>query len=155
MDELDGRIIKALQHDFPLEERPYEVLAAKLGIPGEQLWARVEKLLDAGVIRRMGASLNSHKLGFASTLAAVSVEPGRVDEAAEVIGGYSEVTHSYMRNDRFNIWFTLITTDLKKISELLEEIRKKLDLEPSQVLNLPMKRIFKLNARFNVADKSR
>ena len=103
------------------------------------------------MIRRIGVSLDSRKLGFASTLAAVSIEPGLVERAAEIIGRFPEVTHSYLRKDNFNIWFTLIAADEEKIGHILEQVRSALSLESSQVLNLPMKRLFKLNARFNVS----
>jgi DNA-binding Lrp family transcriptional regulator len=151
MDEIDRRILRELQHDFPLSERPYEIVAERLQISSEQLWTRVQRMLDEGVIRRMGASFDSNKLGFRSTLAAVSVEQELVDRAAEVIGQFPEVTHNYLRNDAFNIWFTLIAVDEKRIENVLEEIRTTLSLEKAAVLNLPVKRLFKLDARFNVS----
>jgi len=150
MDELDCRILKALQNDFPLSERPYEILAHKLQIPCEELWNRIQRLMAEGVIRRIGASLDSHKLGFCSTLAAVSCKTDLVEQAAEIIGRFPEVTHSYLRNDNFNIWFTIIAPDKERIEYILEQIRNFLSLECSQVLNLPIKHLFKLNARFKV-----
>jgi DNA-binding Lrp family transcriptional regulator len=151
MDEIDRRILRELQHDFPLSERPYEVIAERLQLPAEQLWTRVQRMLDEGIIRRMGASFDSKKLGFSSTLAAVSVEPELVDRAAEVIGQFPEVTHNYLRDDAFNIWFTLIAADQERIESVLEEIRTTLSLEKTAVLNLPVKRLFKLDARFEVS----
>jgi len=74
-----------------------------------------------------------------------------VDHAAEIIGRFYEVTHSYLRNDVFNIWFTLIAIDDNRIENILEQIRKSLFLERSNVLNLPMTRLFKLDARFRVS----
>jgi DNA-binding Lrp family transcriptional regulator len=150
MDELDCRILEALQNDFPLSEKPYEIIANRLQIPCDQLWDRTQRLIAEGVIRRIGASLDSRKLGFCSTLAAVCCKADIVEQAAEIIGRFPEVTHSYLRNDNFNIWFTIIATDKEKIEHILEHIRISLSLESSQVLNLPIKHLFKLNARFNV-----
>ena len=152
MDELDWRILQALQNDFPLSAKPYEIIACKLQIPCEQLWNRVQRLMTKGVIRRIGASLDSRKLGFCSTLAAVSVEPNLVDKAAEIIGRFPEVTHSYLRKDDFNIWFTIIATDEERLVEILKEIRTALSIDTSDILNLPVKRLFKLDARFKVRD---
>jgi DNA-binding Lrp family transcriptional regulator len=163
MDKLDSQILRELQHNFPLSENPYEVIADRLQIPKEQLWSRVRAMLDNGVIRRMGASFDSNKLGFCSTLAAVSVGPELVDRASEIISRFHEVTHSYLRgdpilqkdrkmgtrNDAYNIWFTLIAVDNDRIESILEQIRESLCLEKSDVLNLPMKRLFKLDARFH------
>jgi len=151
MDSIDRRILQELQDNFPLEEKPYDVLAERLQIPADELWDRIQRMLDEGLIRRIGASVDSRKFGFRSTLAAVSVEPQRVDEAAAVIGRFHEVTHSYLRDDAFNIWFTIIAVDDGRIEEILEQIRSSLSLESSKVLNLPVRRMFKLDARFNVS----
>jgi DNA-binding Lrp family transcriptional regulator len=148
MDHLDRRILDALQYDFPLSERPFEVLAERLGLDADLLWQRVERMIEQGVIRRLGASIDSRKLGFCSTLAAVRVQSDLVDRAAEVIGRYREVTHSYLRDHEFNLWFTVIATDSRRVEAILDGIRGELSLEPSDVLNLPMKRMFKLDARF-------
>ncbi len=150
MDKIDSQILQELQYNFPLSERPYEVVAGRLKISKEEIWNRIQTMLDKGLIRRMGASFDSNKLGFRSTLAAVSIAPELVDRAAEIIGRFYEVTHSYLRNDVFNIWFTLIAIDDNRIESILEQIRKSLSLERSKVLNLPMKRLFKLDARFRV-----
>ena len=150
MDNLDYRILEALQNDFPLSERPYDVLCRKLKIPYNQLMDRLELLRANGVIRRIGASLDSQKLGYSSTLAAVSIDHDLVNKAAEIISKFPEVTHSYLRSDRFNIWFTVIASDNERIEAILEHIQSALSLESSQILNLPMKRLFKLNATFNI-----
>ncbi len=148
MDKLDRRILEELQSDFPLSERPYEIIARRLEISCEELWNRLERIVSEGGIRRIGASLDSHKLGFCSTLAAVSVEQGLVERTAEIIGRFSEVTHSYLRKDDFNIWFTIIAADQERLGEILEEISTGLSLDSSDILNLPVKRLFKLDARF-------
>jgi DNA-binding Lrp family transcriptional regulator len=148
IDNLDHRILDALQYDFPLSERPFDVLAQRLGLDAGLVWHRVERMLDEGVIRRIGASFDSRKLGRCSTLAAIRVEPALVDQAAGIVGGYPEVTHSYLRDHEFNIWFTVIAVDGGRIETILHEVRKELSLGASDVLNLPMKRVFKLDARF-------
>jgi DNA-binding Lrp family transcriptional regulator len=151
MDEKDCQILETLQNNFPLSERPYDIISQRLQIPLDELWDKIQRLMNEGVIRRIGASLDSRKLGFCSTLAAVSCKTEMIQQAAKIIGQFPEVTHSYLRNDNFNIWFTLIAIDEESIERILEQIRTSLSLERSQILNLPMKRLFKLNARFKVA----
>ena len=148
MDDLDRRILEALQYDFPLSERPFDILAQRLGLDADLLWYRVERMLDEGVVRRLGASFDSKKLGCCSTLAAIRVPPALVDRAAQVVGRYPEVTHSYLRDHEFNIWFTIIAADHGRIETILREIRMALSLGTSDILNLPVKRVFKLDARF-------
>ena len=148
MDELDCRILNALQRDFPLTERPFDALAARLGIDAEVLWDRIHRLRSDGAIRRIGASLDSRKLGYSGTLAAIRVDPPDVERAAAIVARYREVTHSYLRDHAFNIWFTIIAPDADRIQAILQEIRSDLALRPCDVLNLPMVRQFKLDARF-------
>ncbi len=149
MDNLDHRILDGLQYDFPLSERPFDVLAERLGLDPDLLWQRVEALREQGVIRRLGASFDSKKLGHCSTLAALRVPPALVNRAAQVVGGYREVTHSYLRDHEFNLWFTVIAMSDARIELILREIRQELSLAAADVLNLPMRRMFKLDARFH------
>ncbi len=148
MDDLERRILTELQDDFPLSERPYDIIADRLAIDVDTLWQRVEALLGSGVIRRLGASLDSRKLGYSSTLAAICVPEPKVDEASELLNDYVEVTHSYLREGRFNIWFTIIAANTDEIDRILSEIAAKLDLGLEDVLNAPVERLFKLDARF-------
>ncbi len=148
MDDMDRRIIKELQGNFPLEMNPYEVIADNLGMSVDQLWQRILALAESGVIRRMGFSIDSRKIGYSSTLAAVRVSQGRIDEASELISEYPQITHSYLREDDFNIWFTVIADDRDRVLVILEEIRDKLNLTEDDVMDLPVEKLFKLDARF-------
>jgi siroheme decarboxylase len=147
---LDRQILDLLQNGFPLIENPCDIIADELKISPDELLDRINDLVSAGIIRRIGFSFDSHKLGFSSTLAAVMVESARVDAAAEVINKFPEVTHNYLRSGKFNIWFTIIAPTQNRIKQILEQIRSELSLDCCQVLNLPHKRIFKLDARFNL-----
>ncbi len=151
MDELDSRILNALQNDFPIAQNPYKIIAQSLQIAPDELFDRVQNLFSEGIIRRIVASINSHKFDFKSTLATISVTPDKLEKASQAVAKFHEVTHSYQRNDKFNIWFTIIAPTEERITQILEQIRSELSLTPNQVLNLPMKRLFKLNARFKVS----
>lgn len=148
MDNIDRRLITWLQNEFPIEESPYQGLADELGITAAEVWGRIEALKQAGVIRRLGASLDSRKLGYNSTLAAVHVSADQVERASDVIASYDEVTHSYLRDDHYNIWFTVIAVDEQRIEAVLEGIRSQLGLTQGNLLNVPVERLFKLDARF-------
>src|SRR3989339_1249865 len=152
MDELDSAILEVIQYDFPLCEKPYETIAGKLGISCDELWERIERLTKEGVIRRIGVSLDSHKFGYVSTLAAISIKPELVTQAAGGINRFPQVTHCYLRKDTFNVWFTVIAEDNRQIASILEQIRMSLSLDVAEVLNLPMKRLFNLDARFKSAN---
>lgn len=149
MDELDRKIINELQDNFPIAPNPYEIMASNIGIATDVFWQRVQALVGSGLIRRIGFSIDSRKMGYSSTLAAICVSPDRIEEASQLISHYPQVTHSYLREDAFNIWFTVIAEDEKGISAILESIRSKLDLSHEDIMDLPVKRLFKLDARFH------
>ncbi|MBW8016083.1 MAG: Lrp/AsnC family transcriptional regulator [Planctomycetes bacterium] len=148
MDKLDRQIITELQMDFPISPDPYGIIADRLGIDTDILLDRVQALIGSGTIRRIGISVDSRKMGYSSTLAAVRVAPDSVESACEIIETYPEITHSYLRADEFNIWFTVIAISQQRVHEVLEELRVKLNIELSDVLDLPVKQLFKLDARF-------
>ena len=148
MDDLDRRIIEELQENFPLEVNPYEILAANIGIDADELWGRVVDLAASGVIRRIGFSIDSRKMGYSSTLAAIRVSPEQIDKACELIDDYPQITHSYLREDAFNIWFTVIAEDHNEIIRILDEIRSELHLGQEDIMNLPVEKLYKLDARF-------
>lgn len=148
MDDLDRSIMIKLQEDFPLTANPYEVLAVQLGLSVDALWQRIIDLVESGMIRRIGFSIDSRKIGYSSTLAAIQVPNNRIQEASDVIQMYPQITHSYLRDDGFNIWFTVIAEDSEAISGILEEIRSELGLPIEAMMNLPVKKLFKLDARF-------
>jgi DNA-binding Lrp family transcriptional regulator len=137
-----------MQMDFPLEANPYDIIAERLGVSAEEVFGRVDALMDLGTIRRVGASIDSRKLGYSSTLAAVRVTDERVDEASELINSYPEITHSYLRKNEYNIWFTVIAVDRERVEGVIEELRARLGLNSDDVLDLPVLNLFKLDARF-------
>jgi DNA-binding Lrp family transcriptional regulator len=134
--------------DFPISVDPYGIIADRIGVDRDILLERVQALIGSGTIRRIGISVDSRKMGYSSTLAAVRVADDRVERASEIIDFYPEITHSYLRADEFNIWFTVIAIDQQRIQEVLDELRIKLNLEVSDVLDLPVLKLFKLDARF-------
>lgn len=148
MDELDRRIIQELQENFPLEPNPYEILADSIGIGADELWRRVCALVESGVVRRIGFSIDSRKIGYSSTLTAIRVPHNRIDEASALISTYPQVTHSYLRDNEFNIWFTVIAEDRCRVLAILDEIRMRLGLSGQDIMDLPVEKLFKLDARF-------
>ena len=148
MDDLDRRIVRKLQEDFPLEPHPYEILAGGPGIGTDELWSRVLALSESGIIRRIGFSVDSRKMGYSSTLVAIRLPTERVEEVSALFSKYPQITHSYLREDTFNIWFTVIAEDRQSVRCILEEIRIALGLPETDIMDLPVRKLFKLDARF-------
>ncbi|MGO0122850.1 siroheme decarboxylase subunit alpha [Desulfothermobacter acidiphilus] len=145
----DRRLLAALQKGFPPVPKPFQELAAQVGMSEEAVLARLNELKDKGVIRRLGAIIDSRKIGYTGTLCALSVPPQRIPEVAEVINSYPEVTHNYVReHEVYNVWFTILAPSSERIEQILQEIKSKTGIQRS--LNLPARRIFKIRVKFDL-----
>src|SRR5207302_4482012 len=85
LEDLDRELLNAVQWDFPLEPRPFAVLAERLGIDEPTARARVQKVKDADVLLQLSAIFDTRALGYTSALVAAKVDPDRIDEAAAAV----------------------------------------------------------------------
>ena len=149
MDDIDRKILGTIQSDFPLSRRPYRDLSEQLGLPEEEIFGRVERLRKEGIIRRIGGSFDSRCLGFTTTLCAAKVPDNRITLFVEEVNKYPGVTHNYLREHEYNIWFTLMVTDREEVDRLMGEIIQSTGVR--EVINLPATRTFKVLVDFELA----
>ena len=147
LDHRDRRILNEIQRNFPVTHRPFLALARKLGMKEKEILARVQRLKESGIIRRIGASFSARSVGFSSTLCAAKVPPEKIGEFVEVVNSYPGVTHNYEREGDYNIWFTLIAPSRKHIEEILTEISRRTGVK--KILNLPATKTIKIAVDFN------
>ncbi|MDO8886469.1 AsnC family transcriptional regulator [Candidatus Oleimmundimicrobium sp.] len=150
MDKIDKQLLNIIQPNFPIVERPFQALAKELSLTEEEVIFRLNKLKKEKIIRRVGAVFNSQSLGYVSTLLAMKVPPRQVKNIANLINGYSGVTHNYLRNYDYNLWFTLTAPSEKKLKSIIEEIKTKTGI--SDLLYLPATRIFKIGVKFDLGE---
>ncbi|RJQ46140.1 MAG: Lrp/AsnC family transcriptional regulator [Gaiellales bacterium] len=150
MDIIDKQLITLIQAGFPVTERPWAAIGEELGISEEEVIGRVSAIHDSGEIRRIGASFDSRRLGYASTLCAVHIPQEKLEDAVAAINAYHNVTHNYERNHHYNVWFTLIAPSRERIREILDEIESRAGIGP--ILDLPAKRLFKIQVDLPVID---
>lgn len=124
MDELDRRIIDALQGGFPLCARPYRQAAEGLGLEEEELIARLDRLLAESVLTRFGPMFQAERLGGAFLLAAMAVPEERFEAVAEQVNALPEVAHNYRREHRLNMWFVLATETPEGIEAAIARIER-------------------------------
>lgn len=148
MDSIDRDILNEIQSDFPITPRPYHQLGERLHLSEEEILERVKRLKAEGIIRRIGGNFNSRKLNFTSTLCAAKVPENRIEAFVETVNGYDGVTHNYMRNHEYNIWFTFIAPDMDYIENALKKISQETGVY--DILNLPAVKMFKIKVDFEV-----
>lgn len=105
MDELDRMLINAYQGGFPLVERPFAEVAARLGITEAEAVARVGRLLESGVVSRFGPLYQIERMGGVFTLAAMRVPEADFERVAAIVNAQPEVAHNYAREHALNMWF--------------------------------------------------
>ncbi|SET09053.1 transcriptional regulator, AsnC family [Natronincola peptidivorans] len=148
MDILDRRILTHIQKDFPIDSRPYKEIGDKLGISEQEVMDRVKHLKETGIIRRIGGVFDSRKLGYHSTLCALQVAEENLQETADRINAIPGVTHNYIRDHQYNMWFTLIGPSEEYLEKTLQDIKRESPVE--KMLNLPAVDFFKINVQFNL-----
>jgi DNA-binding Lrp family transcriptional regulator len=109
LDDMDKRLLNLMQGQFPIARRPYQHVAAQAGIAEQEVLDRVQRLLNERIIRQVTPIYDTRALGYSSMLVAAKVDPENPWRAANVINEHPGVSHNYLRNHEFNIWFTIAT----------------------------------------------
>jgi siroheme decarboxylase len=109
LDDLDKRLLNLMQGSFPIAPKPFAHVAAQAGLTEDEVIARVKHLLDERIIRQVTPIFDTRALGYSSMLVAAKVDPENPWRAANIINAHPGVSHNYLRNHEFNIWFTIAT----------------------------------------------
>jgi DNA-binding Lrp family transcriptional regulator len=151
LDETDKKILQILQDNFPMVERPYKHVAEQLNLTEDQILTRLQRLNQQGITRKIGAVIDTTKVGLtAATLVALRVPQNKVEDVSEVINQYRGVSHNYEREHEYNVWFTLKAQSQPELTATIEEIAQKTAVNPKNILNLPTKSCFKINVSFKI-----
>lgn len=134
MDDLDRRIINALQGGFPVVPQPFAAAGEALGVGEQELMARIGRMIDEGTLSRFGPLFNADRMGGAFTLCAMHVPPARFERVAAIVNAFPQVAHNYQRAHRLNMWFVLASDDLGGIPEAIAMIEQATGIE---VLDFP------------------
>jgi DNA-binding Lrp family transcriptional regulator len=155
LNYLDKLALNLVQDGFPIDPKPYDVLAARLkeqtgnDLTGAELLRVINSLKERGFLRRLGAIFNSSPLGYRSTLCAARVPEGIMDEVVAFINSRAEVTHNYVRNNQMNVWFTFCHNSPESLNSFLNGLRKIPGI--GEVFDLPAKKVYKIRAVFNLS----
>ncbi len=141
---LELTLIDRWQHGFPLVEQPFEIVGRSAALRQSDTIRLFQSMREREVISRIGAVVRPNTLG-ASTLAAMSVPPERLEEVADLVSNEVLVTHNYEREHRLNLWFVVAGADEKAVSTTLRRITTRTGIE---VIDLPMERAYHLGLGF-------
>jgi DNA-binding Lrp family transcriptional regulator len=144
LDETDKRLLNLLQGSFPLSERPYAEVARLAELSEDETLRRTQRLLDERIIREVTPIFDTRVLGYSSMLVAAKVDAEHPWRAAKIINSHPGVSHNYLRDHDFNLWFTIATEPGSKLG-LDGTLDVLADLTGAQsVRQLPTLRLFKI-----------
>jgi siroheme decarboxylase len=99
LDTLDHAIVRATQAGLALVPRPYHEVARQVGGTPAQIMQRLRRMLDLGVIRRIGAVPNHYAIGYvANGMSVWDVEDSLADELGRSLAQSGLVSHCYLRS---------------------------------------------------------
>ncbi len=145
LDETDKRLMNLLQSRYPLDPRPFELIAAEAELDPGEVKARTQRLLDERIIREITPIFDTRALGYSSMLVAAKVDAENPHRAAQIINSHPGVSHNYLRTHEFNLWFTIATppdSELGLVGTL--EVLQRLTGSES-IRQLPTLQLFKIN----------
>jgi DNA-binding Lrp family transcriptional regulator len=98
LDPIDRAIVLATQDGLPITSRPYHAVARSLGLRADDVMMRIERMREAGVIRRIGVVPNHYAIGYtANGMTVWDVDDARIDALGMRIGALDCVSHCYQR----------------------------------------------------------
>jgi DNA-binding Lrp family transcriptional regulator len=144
LDDVDRKLLNVMQGSFPIAPRPYAHVAGLAGVSEQEAMSRVQHLLDKRIIRQVTPIFDTRALGYSSMLVAAKVDPEHPHRAAQVINAHPGVSHNYLRNHDFNLWFTIATEPDSELGleGTLEVLAREAGAE--SVRQLPTLKLFKI-----------
>jgi siroheme decarboxylase len=144
LDDFDKRLLNTMQGAFPIEPRPYAAVARSLEVPEERVLARVQELIDQRIIRQVTPIYDTRALGYGSMLVAARIDPEHPWRAARIVNSHPGVSHNYLRNHDFNMWFTIAVEEDSELGldgtlELLQRLTG-----AESIRQLPTLKLFKI-----------
>ncbi|HNS19433.1 MAG TPA: hypothetical protein PKH24_02990 [Sedimentisphaerales bacterium] len=149
LTDFQKRLCNRLQEGLPLCAEPFAEIARLLDSSEADVLRQTRELRESGVIRRLSAVLNHRALGMASTLVTAYVPTDRIDRVSAAVNALAGVSHNYLREHHYNLWFTLQAPSSSGIEEILAGLGRELGIE---FHSLPVTQVFKLDVRFDLED---
>lgn len=145
LDEVDKRLMNLLQSRFPLDARPFDLIAEVASLPVDEVKSRTQRLLDERIIREITPIFDTRALGYSSMLVAAKVDEENPHRAAQIINSHPGVSHNYLRTHEFNLWFTIATPPDSELGldgtlDLLQRLTG-----AESIRQLPTLQLFKIN----------
>jgi DNA-binding Lrp family transcriptional regulator len=138
----DRNLLAALEDGLPVVERPYQAVAAALGLDEWDVIERLQHLIAAGVVTRFGCVVRHRAVGYdANAMAVWDLPDERVDGVADKLVRNPHVTLCYRRARRrpewpYNLYCMVHGKSRREGLAVIDELNRDagLDRDPQAVL---------------------
>lgn len=133
------RVVRTIQEDLPLVERPFELWARDLNVNEEGLLELISKWLDQGLMRRFAAVLNHRQAGFiANGMVVWSCPAERVGDYGRILASHAEVSHCYHRpaypDWPYNLYAMVHGRNIEECRRIAEKLAEAIHLHDYEIL---------------------
>lgn len=98
LTDIDIKLLRALQEDLPVQEKPYSVIAMKTGIPENEVIEKIRQWKQDGSIRRFGVLLAHRRAGISANGMVVWNAPeDKIEDYGVRFAQHQAVSHCYAR----------------------------------------------------------
>ena len=147
LTKFQKQLCSVLQDGLPVCSMPFDDIAKFLNSDEGKVLEEIKELKRAGVIRRISALINHRVLGMTSTLVAAHVGRENLQEVTKAVNSLGGVSHNYLREHYYNLWFTLQAGTPEEVAVVLSNLSARFGID---FHSLPVKRVFKLDVRFDL-----
>lgn len=147
--ERDVDLIAEIQTGLPLTPNPYAEIGQRIGLSEAEVIERLQRLLQAGAIKRFGVVVRHHEIGYrANAMTVWNIPDEKVSELGECMGQFEFVTLCYRRPRRLPDWpynlFTMVHgRDRDEVLSNIKQMAERCGLASIQYEVLFSKRRFK------------
>ena len=105
IDDIDSRLIEIFQQGLPVVSRPYALVGQRLNISEDEVIARLTRLKQQGLIKRLGVVVNHRRMGYqANAMVVFDVPNHLVDQIGGHISQFGFVNLCYQRPRHGEKW---------------------------------------------------
>lgn len=138
LSDSEKLLLAKLQNDLQVIARPFDFLCSK-DLAIENILRILTKLIDKGVIRRIAAVVDHHKLGFvANVLFVAKANPDRIVEAGKALARFGIVSHCYQRrsfeNWPYNLFAMMHSRSMGEIQRIIDKFTQAQRIDSFELL---------------------
>lgn len=148
MNSFDRELLNIIQRSFPINPEPYRALALALHSKEGEIIDRIARLKQEGIIRQISAIFDPAAVGYQTCLVAMAVDQKQVEQAAQVISKEPGVSHNYLRENEFNMWFTIAVPPGHDLPAEVERLG--VAASARKTITLPAVKLYKIAAIMDV-----